>query len=122
MARRTSRGNLPARPAYQRYQDLEGAQAGDFATGTTTQVPNEIVAKAGTTFNDGKTDARGRFISGTLDSKFAGPLGSVFSLDRNLNCSVLEPSIGCTNGPCFSPDNRTFYCADSVSRVISAYD
>src|SRR5262249_35433275 len=37
-------------------------------------------------------------------------------------CSVLEPEIGCTNGPCFSPDNRTFYCADSVSRKISAYD
>ncbi|HXW83960.1 MAG TPA: SMP-30/gluconolactonase/LRE family protein [Candidatus Binataceae bacterium] len=94
----------------------------DFASGATTPVPNGIVAKAGTTFNDGKTDARGRFIAGTLDSKFAGPLASIFSLDRNLKCSVLEPSIGCTNGPCFSPDNRTFYCADSVGRVISAYD
>src|SRR5229473_450459 len=52
----------------------------------------------------------------------AKPLGSVFSLDSSLKCSTLEPAIGCTNGPCFSPDNRTFYCADSVSRTISAYD
>jgi sugar lactone lactonase YvrE len=94
----------------------------DFASGNATPVPNGIVAKEGTNFNDGKTDARGRFIAGTLDAKFAKPIGSVFSLDGSLKCSVLEPSIGCTNGPCFSPDNRTFYCSDSVSRTISAYD
>ena len=94
----------------------------DFATGNTTAVPDGIVAKAGTTFNDGKTDARGRFVAGTLDSKFKESAGSIFSLDDSLKCSVLEPAIGCTNGPCFSPDNKTFYCADSVSRTIAAYD
>jgi sugar lactone lactonase YvrE len=93
----------------------------DFASGDAKQI-GDPVAKPGTTFNDGKTDARGRFIAGTLDAKFAKPLGSVFSLDSSLKCSTLEPAIGCTNGPCFSPDNRTFYCADSVSRTISAYD
>jgi L-arabinonolactonase len=94
----------------------------DFATGNATAVKDGIVAKAGTTFNDGKTDARGRFIAGTLDSKFKEAVGSIFSLDGSLKCSVLEPAIGCTNGPCFSPDNRTFYCSDSVSRTIAAYD
>jgi L-arabinonolactonase len=94
----------------------------DFATGSATAVKDGIVAKAGTTFNDGKTDARGRFIAGTLDSKFKGSVGSIFSLDASLKCSVLEPAIGCTNGPCFSPDNKTFYCSDSVSRTIAAYD
>jgi L-arabinonolactonase len=94
----------------------------DFASVDATPVPNGIVAKPGTTFNDGKTDARGRFIAGTLDSKFANPIGSIYSLDRSLKCSILESAIGCTNGPCFSPDNRTFYCSDSISRTISAYD
>lgn len=94
----------------------------DFASCNATPVPNGIVAKPGTTFNDGKTDARGRFIAGTLDAKFAGPIGSIYSLDASLKCKVLEPTIGCTNGPCFSPDNRTFYCSDSVSRTILAYD
>jgi len=93
----------------------------DFKSGQAQQVGGPV-AKPGTTFNDGKTDARGRFIAGTLDSKFAGPAGSIFSLDGSLKCTVLEPAIGCTNGPCFSPDNRTFYCADSVNRTISAYD
>ena len=94
----------------------------DFATGNVTPVKDGIVAKAGTTFNDGKTDARGRFIAGTLDSKFKESVGSIFSLDSSLKVSVLEPAIGCTNGPCFSPDNKTFYCSDSVSRTIAAYD
>jgi len=94
----------------------------DFATGNATALKDGIVAKQGTTFNDGKTDARGRFIAGTLDSKFKESVGSIFSLDASLKCSVLEPNIGCTNGPCFSPDNKTFYCADSVSRTIAAYD
>jgi L-arabinonolactonase len=94
----------------------------DFATGNATAVKDGIVAKPGTTFNDGKTDARGRFIAGTLDSKFKTSAGSIFSLDASLKCSLLEPAIGCTNGPCFSPDNKTFYCADSVSRTIAAYD
>jgi L-arabinonolactonase len=85
-------------------------------------VKDGIVAKPGTTFNDGKTDARGRFIAGTLDSKFKTSAGSIFSLDASLKCTTLEPAIGCTNGPCFSPDNRTFYCSDSVSRTIAAYD
>ena len=93
----------------------------DFKSGQAQQIGG-AVAKPGTTFNDGKTDARGRFIAGTLDSKFREPVGSIFSLDASLRCTVLEPAIGCTNGPCFSPDNRTFYCADSVARTISAYD
>jgi sugar lactone lactonase YvrE len=94
----------------------------DFASGSATPVANGIVAKPGTNFNYCKTDARGRFIAGTMDAKFANPIGSVYSLDSSLECSVLEPAIGCTNGPCFSPDNRTFYCSDSFSRAISAYD
>jgi L-arabinonolactonase len=93
----------------------------DFDSGEAKQI-GERVAKQGTTFNDGKTDARGRFIAGTLDSKFAEPVGSIYSLDASLKYTTLEPAIGCTNGPCFSPDNRTFYCADSVSRTIAAYD
>ena len=93
----------------------------DFKSGEARQIGG-AVAKPGTTFNDGKTDARGRFVAGTLDSKFREPVGSIFSLDASLRCTVLEPAIGCTNGPCFSPDNRTFYCADSVARTISAYD
>src|SRR5271155_4842866 len=43
----------------------------DFTSGNATPVADGLVAKAGTNFNDGKTDARGRFIAGTLDAAFA---------------------------------------------------
>src|ERR1700732_441511 len=56
----------------------------DFATGNATPVKDGIGAKPGTNFNDGKTDARGRFIAGTLDSKFKESVGSIFSLDASL--------------------------------------
>ena len=94
----------------------------DPATGIFEKIVEPADRHPQTRFNDGKTDARGRFIAGTLDSKFKESVGSIFSLDGSLKCTTLEPAIGCTNGPCFSPDNRTFYCADSVSRTISAYD
>jgi sugar lactone lactonase YvrE len=94
----------------------------EFTSGNATPVRNGIVAKPGTNFNDGKTDARGRFIAGTMDVKFANPVGSIYCLDGSLGCRVLEPAIGCTNGPCFSPDNRKFYCSDSITRTISVYD
>jgi L-arabinonolactonase len=100
----------------------DGFHLFDFGTGVATPIKDAIVAKPGTHFNDGKTDARGRFIAGTIDPKFKEPTASVFSLDASLKVSLLEPAIGCTNGPCFSPDNRTFYVSDSVSRTIAAYD
>jgi len=100
----------------------DGFYVFDFTSGAATPIPDGFVAKSGTHFNDGKTDARGRFIAGTLDAAFAKSIGTVFSLDGSLKCSVLEPEIGCTNGPCFSLDNCTFCCADSISRTIFAYD
>jgi sugar lactone lactonase YvrE len=94
----------------------------DFDSGSATPVPNGSVAAAGTIFNDGKTDARGRFIAGTVDPDFSKPLASVYSMDGSTKCSALDAGFVCTNGPCFSPDNRTFYCADSMNRTIYAYD
>src|SRR5258708_6281225 len=69
----------------------DGFYSFDFGSGEAKPIGSPV-AKAGTTFNDGKTDARGRFVAGTLDSKFAGPTGSIFSLDTSLKCSVLEPA------------------------------
>ena len=94
----------------------------DFDSGIATPVPNTNVGKPGTVFNDGKTDLRGRFIAGTVDPSFAKPLGTVHSLDASTKCSQLDSGFICTNGPCFSPDNRTFYCSDSFSHTIFAYD
>src|SRR5271154_3462948 len=94
----------------------------DFTTGNATAVIDPEPGNSHTRFNDGKTDARGRFIAGTMDARLKEPLGSLYSLDANLKCTKLDGAIRCSNGPCWSPDNRTFYFSDSVIRTIFAYD
>jgi L-arabinonolactonase len=94
----------------------------DFDSDRATLVPNGNVGTPETVFNDGKTDSRGRFIAGTVDLKFEKSICAVYSLDGSAKCSLLDSGFVCVNGPCFSPDNQTFYCADSPRRTIYAYD
>ncbi len=34
----------------------------------------------------------------------------------------MQGEVGVSNGPCWSPDNRTFYFTDSMAQIIWAYD
>ncbi len=75
--------------------------------------------------NDGKVDPYGRFVAGTMHGGRAEgerPLGGLYRLDASGALEQLETNLAVTNGPCFSPDGRTFYLADSTRRVIWAYD
>jgi L-arabinonolactonase len=75
-------------------------------------------------FNDGKVDARGRFLIGATTATFDNPEpdGGLFRLDPDLTLSQLDDGIHLSNGPCWSPDNKTFYFSDSWLRTIYAYD
>ena len=70
---------------------------------------------------DGKVDRAGRFVFGTSDRKMALPKGGLYSLDHG-RLTQLDGDIHLGNGPCWSPDNRTFYHADSLRHLIYAYD
>lgn len=70
---------------------------------------------------DGKVDRAGRFIFGTSHRKAAEPVGGLFSLDRG-TISRLDSGMTLGNGPCWSPDDRTLYHADSMAQAIYAYD
>lgn len=75
--------------------------------------------------NDGKVDPSGRFLAGTMHGGLAEhqrPLGGLYRLDASGALEQLQTDLAVTNGPCFSPDGRTFYLADSTRRVIWAYD
>jgi len=72
--------------------------------------------------NDGKVDRQGRFIAGSMDFHESEPIGKLFRLDPDLTVYTLDTGIICSNGPCFSPDGRTLYCADSFRKTIHAYD
>jgi len=75
-------------------------------------------------FNDGKVDRRGRFIVGSTDSnlKDCQPIGSVYRLDPTHSLTEIGTDIHISNGPCWSPDNRTFYFSDSLPYTVYAYD
>ena len=75
--------------------------------------------------NDGKADPHGNFLAGTMHGDRApdeAPLGDLYRLDSSGALQLLESDLAVSNGPCFSPDGRTFYLADSARRIIWAYD
>jgi L-arabinonolactonase len=75
--------------------------------------------------NDGKADPYGRFVAGTMHGGRAEDeeaLGGLYRIDSSGAIEQLETDLAVTNGPCFSPDGKTFYLADTARRVIWAYD
>jgi sugar lactone lactonase YvrE len=85
-----------------------------------------------TRFNDGKVDRKGRFIAGTMAYDFdryeadrgqrSTRSGALYRLDTNGKVTRLDGGISCSNGPCWSPDNRTLYFTDTYDRQMYAYD
>jgi L-arabinonolactonase len=75
-------------------------------------------------FNDGKVDRQGRFFLGasTATARDPKPEGGLFSLDAERHLSRWDSGVYFSNGPCWSPDNRTFYFSDSWLNTTYAYD
>ena len=70
---------------------------------------------------DGKVDRRGRFVFGTSHRAMKEPRGGLWSLEEG-RLTQLDGDVFLGNGPCWSPDDRTFYHADSIRHTIYAYD
>lgn len=94
----------------------------DFATGETTLIIDPEAAKPANRLNDGKVDRRGRFFCGSMDTSEEGPNGSLYRFDPDFSVHKIDDGIIVSNGPCWSPDDGTFYFADSWSGEIRAYD
>ncbi len=92
----------------------------DFDTGETQLVARNDTP--GTRLNDGKVDRKGRFIVGSMDVHERDPVGVLYRLDPDLSLHRLDTGIVVSNGPCWSLDNQTLYFADSLKKVIYAYD
>jgi sugar lactone lactonase YvrE len=75
-----------------------------------------------TRLNDGKCDRRGRFFAGGMDDKEELKICGVWRLDPDLTVTEVDAGIICSNGPCWSPDDRTFYLADTFQGEMWAYD
>ncbi len=90
--------------------------------------------------NDGMTDAKGRFWTGSCDSaqwdesttaedkeSTLGQLdvrntGELYRIDADGTYSTQERNIVTENGPAFSPDGKTAYVNDSMPLVTWVYD
>jgi len=99
-----------------------GFHALDFRTGECTLIDNPLGNNPTIRLNDGKVDRRGRFVSGSMDTMESGPNGMLYRLDPDFKITKLDGGIIVSNGPCWSPDDKTFYFADSWSGEIWAYD
>ncbi len=99
-----------------------GFHALDFKTGDCDLITDPESDKPANRINDGKVDRRGRFVAGSMDTMEEGPNGALYRLDPDFSLRQLDRDIVVSNGPCWSPDDKTFYFADTWSGEIWAYD
>lgn len=94
----------------------------DFETGK-TELIEKVRHKADTVrMNDGKVDQRGRFVSGSIEITETSASAELYSVGTDRKVTMIDDQIVVSNGPCWSPDGKIFYFADSRSRAIWAYD
>jgi L-arabinonolactonase len=95
----------------------------DFETGACTMLATSPDLNSMVQLADGKVDRRGRFIVGSSDRGMKDARGKIYALDPDASVlREIDKAITLSNGPCWSPDNKTFYHADSIRNAIFAYD
>lgn len=94
----------------------------DPTSGTIEWIARPDSYDAGNRFNDGKCDRNGRFWAGTMDDGLSRHSGNLYRLDPDLSVHRMESGIGISNALCWSPDDKTFYFADTLDREIRCYD
>jgi sugar lactone lactonase YvrE len=99
-------------------------QALDLATGAFEPLARLEDAPERTTVNDGKADRNGRFVVGlcTHGVEDPQPIGGLYVADADHRVRRLDSGVHFSNSPCFSPDGRTLYFADSFLYALYAYD
>ena len=102
----------------------DGFYGFDFATGQASLIAKAPGEGEKTSLNDGKVDARGRFLAGGCVRSLTDTVAKagLHRLDPDGSVTTLEREISVSNGPCWSPDGRTLYFADSMPRTVFAYD
>lgn len=76
----------------------------------------------GNRFNDGKSDAAGRFWAGTMATDESERPGSLYRLDPDGTVTTMVTELGLSNGLGWSPDGRTMYLIDTPRQAVDAFD
>jgi len=93
----------------------------DTTTGQLTPLTDAPYDQAVMRFNDGRVDASGRLWLGTMYEPRDRQDARLFRFERG----ELQDTGKCatvSNGPSFSPDDKTIYHTDTTSHTITAYD
>ena len=72
--------------------------------------------------NDAFTDSQGRLWFGSMDDAEVEPSGKLYCVDKFGKAVAKDEGYVITNGPCTSPDGRTFYHTDTLAKTIYAFD
>ena len=95
----------------------------DLVSGTRTRVSDIEADRPETHFNDGKVDPAGRFWFGSIATdRSTDTRGDLYSLEPDLTVTRRLRGIDNTNGMDWSPDGRTMYYIDSLTRQVTAFD
>lgn len=95
----------------------------DPVSGAKTRVAAIEADRPETHFNDGKVDPAGRFWFGSIAvDRTTDTLGHLYSLEPDLTVTRRLSGIDNTNGMDWSPDGRTMYYVDSLTRQVTAFD
>jgi sugar lactone lactonase YvrE len=94
----------------------------DTTTGDFTHLVTPGDYTATMRMNDGKVDRAGRFWFGTMHDDGSDASGRIYRLDSDGTLATIDRGYTIPNGFAWSPDDRTFYVADSQLRTIYAYD
>ena len=78
-------------------------------------------AALGNRTNDATVDPQGRLWFGTMHDAETDKTGSLYRMDAT-SVARMDKDICITNGPCVSPDGKTFYHTDTLEKTIYAYD
>jgi sugar lactone lactonase YvrE len=73
-------------------------------------------------FNDGRTDARGNFWVGSVNTAKSARDAALYRLSPDGRCVEIEGGMYTCNGAAFSADGSQFYHTDTPSHMLRSYD
>jgi len=94
----------------------------DLDSGHTTTIARPESDRPGNRFNDGKCDRKGRLWAGTLAIDTSPGQGRLWRIDTDGAAREMDRGFNVSNGLGWSPDDKTFYFADTPRQQVYAYD
>ncbi|GAB3476629.1 SMP-30/gluconolactonase/LRE family protein [Marinomonas epiphytica] len=74
-----------------------------------------------TRFNDGRCDAKGRFLAGSMYAPKDAFNGALYQFSQGQH-KVLDQAAWTSNGLAFSPDNKIMYYSDTPNHIVYQFD